>query len=79
MLIGKPGVGKTSLIEGLALALIDGKAPASIAKKKIIELNLNSMVAGTNYRGDFEKRFENVITYLKKKVMLFSLLMKFIV
>lgn len=67
LLIGKPGVGKTSLIEGLALALIDGKAPASIAKKKIIELNLNSMVAGTNYRGDFEKRFENVITYLKKE------------
>lgn len=67
LLIGKPGVGKTSLVEGLALALIDGKAPASIAKKKIIELNLNSMVAGTNYRGDFEKRFENVITYLKKE------------
>ena len=67
LLVGKPGVGKTSLVEGLALALLDGKAPASIAKKKIIELNLNSMVAGTNYRGDFEKRFENVINYLRKE------------
>lgn len=67
LLIGKPGVGKTSLVEGLALALLDGKAPASLSKKKIIELNLNSMVAGTNYRGDFEKRFDNVINYLKKE------------
>lgn len=67
LLVGKPGVGKTSLVEGLALALIDGKAPSSIAKKKIIELNLNSMVAGTNYRGDFEKRFENVMNYIKKE------------
>lgn len=67
LLVGKPGVGKTSLVEGLALALLDGKAPASLSKKKIIELNLNSMVAGTNYRGDFEKRFENVINYLRKE------------
>lgn len=67
LLVGKPGVGKTSLVEGLALALLDGDAPASLAKKKIIELNLNSMIAGTNYRGDFEKRFENVINYLRKE------------
>lgn len=67
LLVGKPGVGKTSLVEGLALALLDGKAPASLAKKKIIELNLNSMIAGTNYRGDFEKRFENIISYLRKE------------
>ena len=67
LLVGKPGVGKTSLVEGLALALIDGKAPASLSKKKVVELNLNSMVAGTNYRGDFEKRFENVMSYIKKE------------
>lgn len=67
LLVGKPGVGKTSLVEGLALALIDGKAPASLSKKKVVELNLNSMVAGTNYRGDFEKRFENVMNYIKKE------------
>lgn len=67
LLVGKPGVGKTSLVEGLALALIDGKAPASLSNKKVVELNLNSMVAGTNYRGDFEKRFENVMSYIKKE------------
>jgi ATP-dependent Clp protease ATP-binding subunit ClpA len=67
LLVGKPGVGKTSLVEGLALALIDRKAPASLSNKKVVELNLNSMVAGTNYRGDFEKRFENVMSYIKKE------------
>jgi ATP-dependent Clp protease ATP-binding subunit ClpA len=67
LLVGKPGVGKSSLVEGLALALLDGKAPESLSKKKIIEIHLNSMIAGTNFRGDFEKRFENIITYLKQE------------
>lgn len=67
LLIGKPGVGKSVLIEGLALAIKNKNVPKSLENKKIIEINLTSLVSGTNFRGDFEKRFENIINYLEKE------------
>ena len=67
LLIGKPGVGKSSIIEGLALAINEGNVPDPLKNKKIIEINLSSLIAGTTFRGDFEKRFENIIEFLKNE------------
>ncbi len=67
LLIGYPGVGKSILVEGLALAINSRKVPEKLKNKKIIELNLTTLVSGTNFRGDFEKRFENIIKYLEEQ------------
>lgn len=67
LLIGKPGVGKSSIIEGLAVAINEGKVPDPLKNKKIIEINLSSLIAGTTFRGEFEKRFENIVEFLKKE------------
>ena len=65
MLIGEPGVGKSAIVEGIAIRIATGKAPAAIASKRLFSLDIGSVVAGTRYRGDFEKRIKNIIAELK--------------
>ncbi len=66
ILVGPAGTGKTSLVEGLALKIVAGDAPELIANKVIYSVSLSSMVAGTEYRGQFEKRLEDFIREAKK-------------
>ena len=61
MLIGEPGVGKSAIVEGLALRIAAGEIPPSLARKRLISLDIASVVAGTKYRGDFEKRVKAII------------------
>lgn len=65
VLIGEPGVGKTSIVEGLAQLIKDGKAPITLLDKRIFSLDLASIVAGTKYRGQFEERMKAVLEELK--------------
>ena len=60
-LIGEPGVGKTAVIEGLALRITDGSVPDIMKDKRLVSLDLSGMVAGSKYRGEFEERIKNVI------------------
>ena len=60
-LIGEPGVGKTAVVEGLALKIAEGNAPEILKDKRVVSLDLTGMVAGAKYRGDFEERIKNVI------------------
>lgn len=64
MLIGEPGVGKSAIVEGLANMIANGNVSPDIAKKKLISLDIASVVAGTKYRGDFEKRIKDIIKIL---------------
>lgn len=64
-LIGEPGVGKTAVAEGLALKIVSGDVPEPLKNKRIIALDLTSMIAGTKYRGDFEDRINNAINEVK--------------
>lgn len=66
MLIGNPGVGKSAIVEGIALRIASGEVPQSIKGKRLISLDIASIVAGTRYRGDFEKRIKDLISYLKE-------------
>ena len=61
VLVGDPGVGKTAIVEGLALAIHEGKVPEILADAKIFALDMGAMLAGTKYRGDFEERIKAVI------------------
>lgn len=61
MLVGDPGVGKSAIVEGIALKIVSGDIPPALADKKLISLDLGSIVAGTKYRGDFEKRLKSII------------------
>ena len=61
MLIGEPGVGKSAIVEGIALRIASGDISPALAKKRIISLDIASVVAGTKYRGDFEKRLKAII------------------
>ena len=61
MLIGEPGVGKSAIVEGIALKIADGSISPVLARKRIISLDIASVVAGTKYRGDFEKRVKDII------------------
>ncbi len=72
-LIGEPGVGKTAVIEGLAVSIANGTAPLPLSDKKIMMLDLTSVVAGTKYRGDFEERIKNIVDEVKRNedVLLF--------
>jgi ATP-dependent Clp protease ATP-binding subunit ClpC len=65
VLIGEPGVGKTAIIEGLAMLINEGKAPINLLDKKIYSLDLASIVAGTKYRGQFEERMKAILEELK--------------
>ena len=65
-LIGEPGVGKTAVAEGLALKIVNGEVPEPLKDKRIIALDLTSMIAGTKYRGDFEDRISGAIDEVKK-------------
>ena len=61
MLIGEPGVGKSAIVEGIALRIANGSISPALAKKRLISLDIASVVAGTKYRGDFEKRLKAII------------------
>ncbi len=65
-LIGEPGVGKTAIVEGLAQRITDGDVPAPLLNKRVLKLDVGSLVAGTMYRGQFEERLKRVIDELKK-------------
>lgn len=67
LLVGEAGVGKTAIAEGLAKMIVDGQVPDVLAENKIYSLDLGSLVAGTKYRGDFEKRLKAVLAELKKE------------
>ena len=66
LLVGEAGVGKTAIAEGLAKRIVDGEVPEVLADAVIYSLDLGALVAGTKYRGDFEKRLKGVLTALKK-------------
>ncbi|MBI3983744.1 ATP-dependent Clp protease ATP-binding subunit [Candidatus Microgenomates bacterium] len=61
VLIGEPGVGKTAIVEGLAQRILSGKVPQVLQDKRVVEVNLNAMVAGSKYRGEFEERIKAVL------------------
>ena len=72
-LIGEPGVGKTAVVEGLAKRIVEGKVPSILENKKILSLDLSSMIAGAKYRGEFEDRLKKTMEEIKnnKNVIIF--------
>jgi len=65
--VGEPGVGKTAIVEGLALRIHEGRVPAALQDAEVIQLDLSGLVAGTKFRGEFESRLKAVISALVKK------------
>lgn len=65
VIIGEPGVGKSAVVEGLALEIVDGAVPSTLRDKTIFSLDLSGILAGTKYRGDFEQRFKDAIDYIE--------------
>ncbi len=66
ILVGDPGVGKTAIVEGLALAIHEGKVPEVLKDARVFALDMGSLIAGTKFRGEFEERLKGVISELKK-------------
>ena len=66
VLIGEPGVGKSAVVEGLAQRIVQGNVPEMLAGKRVLSLDMGSLVAGTKYRGEFEERLKNVMDELRK-------------
>jgi ATP-dependent Clp protease ATP-binding subunit ClpA len=67
LLVGESGVGKTAIVEGLAKKIVDGDVPDTLQDAVVYSLDLGSLLAGTKYRGDFEKRFKGLLAELKKR------------
>lgn len=66
ILLGEPGVGKTAIVEGLAEKIVSTDVPDILLKKRVLSLDLSSVVAGTKYRGEFEERIKNIVMEIKK-------------
>ncbi|HWX62278.1 Clp protease N-terminal domain-containing protein, partial [Bradyrhizobium sp.] len=74
VLIGEPGVGKTAIVEGLALRIINGDVPESLKDKRLLSLDLGALIAGAKYRGEFEERLKSVlqeVTAAEGRIILF--------
>ena len=73
ILIGEPGCGKTAIVEGLAMIIYEGKCPRNLLDKRIVSLELTSLVAGTKYRGQFEERMKAILDELRdnKEIIIF--------
>jgi len=67
VLIGEPGVGKSAIVDGLAQLIVKGECPTNLLDKKILSIEMSSLVAGTKYRGQFEERMKAIIDELKKR------------
>ncbi|MEE4277669.1 MAG: ATP-dependent Clp protease ATP-binding subunit ClpA [Halieaceae bacterium] len=67
LLVGESGVGKTAIAEGLAKLIVDGEVPEMLEKSVVYSLDLGALLAGTKYRGDFEKRFKGLLAELKRR------------
>ena len=66
VIIGEPGVGKTSLVEGLAIRIVEEQVPELLRNRRVVSLNINSVVAGTMYRGQFEERMQMILRELER-------------
>ena len=73
IIIGEPGCGKTAIVEGLATLIHDGECPKNLMDKRILSLDINSLVAGTKYRGQFEERMKVIIEEIQgnPKIIIF--------